>query len=89
MREQFVAAPCVARGALVVALVVALGACAVGPNYVKPTPAIDAGFISAGAASVNAQAPGADIANFWRGFYKHRHKPMPMQHSSSIPQQGN
>ena len=68
MREQFIAAARVVRGALVAALVVALGACAVGPNYVKPTPAIDAGFISAGAASVNAQAPGADIANFWRGF---------------------
>jgi multidrug efflux system outer membrane protein len=42
--------------------------CAVGPNYSTPAVPVDAGFVNAGAPAVNAQAPAADIATFWRGF---------------------
>lgn len=45
-----------------------LAGCAVGPDYKAQAPAVDAGFVSAGASGVNAQAPGTDIATFWRGF---------------------
>ena len=68
MREHFAPAARATRAALVAALAAALGACAVGPDYIKPAPAIDAAFLSAGAGSVNAQPPAADIATFWRGF---------------------
>jgi len=47
---------------------VALTACAVGPDYRTPSLALDAGYLNAGASSVNAAAPGAEIATFWRGF---------------------
>jgi len=50
------------------ALMLALGGCAVGPAYTPPTSTLDAGFVNAGATGTNAQAPGADIARFWRGF---------------------
>ncbi|CAN5248496.1 TolC family protein [soil metagenome] len=61
-----------ARGAVsavvsAAALLLAAG-CAVGPNYKVASPAIDAGFVNAGSASVNAQPPVADIATFWKGF---------------------
>jgi multidrug efflux system outer membrane protein len=45
-----------------------LAGCAVGPDYKQPTVAIDPAFINAGASTTNAQAPGTDIASFWRGF---------------------
>ena len=45
-----------------------LSACAVGPDYQKTPPAVDAGFINAGAAQVNAAPVGTEIAVFWRGF---------------------
>ena len=47
---------------------VALAACAVGPDYHAPSVALEPAYLNAGAASVNATAPGADIATFWRGF---------------------
>jgi len=47
---------------------VGLTACAVGPDYRTPLVALDAGYLNAGASSVNAAAPGAEIATFWRGF---------------------
>ena len=52
------------------ALLAALGlaACAVGPDYRAPIVPLDAGYLNAGASSVNAAAPGAEIATFWRGF---------------------
>jgi len=46
----------------------ALAACSSGPGYQRPTPAVDAGFIAAGASAVNAEPAAADIASFWRGF---------------------
>ena len=46
----------------------ALAACAVGPDYRAPTVPLDAGYLNVGASSVNAAAPGAEIATFWRGF---------------------
>jgi outer membrane protein, multidrug efflux system len=52
--------------ALLSALV--LAGCAVGPDYKAQAPAVDTAFIGAGASGVNAQAPGSDIATFWRGF---------------------
>ncbi|WP_439607245.1 efflux transporter outer membrane subunit [Hydrogenophaga sp.] len=46
-----------------------LAACAaVGPDHQRPAPALDAGFINAGASATNAQPVGGDIAAFWRGF---------------------
>jgi outer membrane protein, multidrug efflux system len=48
------------------ALLLGLAGCAVGPNYQAPAVALDAAFLNANPA--NAQAPGADIATFWRGF---------------------
>ena len=53
-------------GALLIT--VALAGCAGSSSYRSPTPPIDAAFVNAGATSSNAQAPGADIASFWRGF---------------------
>jgi len=53
---------------LAAAALLALAGCAVGPNYQPPAVAIDQAFINAGTASTNAQAPGSDIARFWRGF---------------------
>jgi multidrug efflux system outer membrane protein len=47
-------------------LLAALAGCAVGPNYQAPAVPLDASFVGAGTS--NAQAPGADIAVFWRGF---------------------
>ena len=46
----------------------ALAACSTGPGYQPPVPAVDTGFIAAGASGVNAQAVATDIATFWRGF---------------------
>lgn len=57
-----------AAAAAVAAAMALLAGCAVGPDYTAKPPAIDAGFVNAGAAATNAQAPGADIASFWRGF---------------------
>lgn len=51
---------------LVAAMVVA--GCAVGPDYRVPSVSLDAGFVSAGSPSVNAQTPAADIARFWNAF---------------------
>lgn len=48
--------------------VLALGACAVGPDYRRPETALDAGFVNAGASATRSEAPAADIARFWRGF---------------------
>jgi multidrug efflux system outer membrane protein len=45
-----------------------LAACAVGPDYRAPAVTPGAAYLNAGAASVNAAAPGADITRFWRGF---------------------
>ena len=58
------------RAAIVAAAAAAtaLAACAVGPNYRTPAVALDAGYIGAGATSINAAEPGADIARFWRAF---------------------
>jgi outer membrane protein, multidrug efflux system len=50
------------------ALLLVLAGCAVGPNYHAPVLALDTGFVNAGASTSNANAPGADIASFWRGF---------------------
>jgi len=54
-----------ARLALALAAALLAGACAVGPDYREPTPALDASFVNAPAA-VNPAS--ADIAAFWRGF---------------------
>ncbi len=52
-----------------IALAVLLAGCAaVGPDHQTPAVALDERFINAGASGVNAQAPGEDIARFWRGF---------------------
>ena len=59
--------PLAARLACLLAPVLIAG-CAVGPNYQPAAVPLDAGFIGAGASAVNATAPGADIARFWRGF---------------------
>ena len=56
------------RGAIAAAALAALAGCAVGPDYRAPALTIDAGYVNAGSASVNAQTPSADIATFWRGF---------------------
>jgi multidrug efflux system outer membrane protein len=50
------------------ALLLAVSACVVGPDYKRPAVTLDAGFVAAGASSVNAQPAPADIARFWRGF---------------------
>ncbi len=51
------------------AVVFALTGCtAVGPDYQRPTVALDAAFIGAGASALNAGATTPDIASFWRGF---------------------
>ncbi len=60
MRKHLVLSP--------LALAALLSACAVGPDYQKTPPAVDAGFINAGAPQVNAAPIVADIAVFWRGF---------------------
>jgi outer membrane protein, multidrug efflux system len=52
--------------ALIAAL--SLGACTIGPDYKRPTSALDVGFVAPGAKLVNAEPAGADIASFWRGF---------------------
>lgn len=48
------------------------GCAAVGPDHQTPAVALDERFINAGATSAtmgsNTQAPGDDIARFWRGF---------------------
>jgi NodT family efflux transporter outer membrane factor (OMF) lipoprotein len=44
------------------------GCAAVGPDHQTPAIALDERFINAGASGVNTQAPGEDIARFWRGF---------------------
>ncbi|HZH08578.1 MAG TPA: efflux transporter outer membrane subunit [Lautropia sp.] len=49
-------------------LLIALAACAVGPNYRAPSSSLDAAYLNASAASSDVTAPGADIARFWRGF---------------------
>jgi len=46
----------------------ALAACAVGPDYHAPSVALEPAYLNAGASSVNAAAPGANIETFWRGF---------------------
>jgi multidrug efflux system outer membrane protein len=56
------------RSALAVAVALVLAGCAVGPNYQAPAIAVDAGFVAAGTTRVDAGAPGAEIARFWRGF---------------------
>ena len=56
------------RSAIAAAVLSALAGCAVGPDYRAPALAVDAGFVNAGSASVNAQTPSTDIATFWRGF---------------------
>ncbi|MEO6898141.1 MAG: efflux transporter outer membrane subunit [Caldimonas sp.] len=53
---------------LMLAVAGVLTACAVGPDYRTPSVAVDGGFVSAGAATVNAAAPGEDIVHFWRAF---------------------
>ncbi|HSC65510.1 MAG TPA: efflux transporter outer membrane subunit [Caldimonas sp.] len=53
---------------LLVFTAVALAACAVGPDYRAPSVTLDPTYLNAGASSVNAAAPGAEIATFWRGF---------------------
>jgi multidrug efflux system outer membrane protein len=63
-----VAGPRVPLLGVLSALVLA-GCAAVGPDYERPQPALDAqGFVNAGAAGVNRAEPSADIAVFWRGF---------------------
>src|SRR5690606_1307938 len=44
------------------------GCAAVGPDHQTPTVSLDERFINAGASGSNTQAPGEDIARFWRGF---------------------
>ncbi len=51
-----------------IAVVAALAGCAVGPDYKRPVPELDSGFISAGSIVVNAGPAAADIATFWREF---------------------
>lgn len=53
---------------LAVAAAAALSACAVGPDHQRPAATLDAGFVVAGAAAVDARPVAADIASFWRGF---------------------
>ena len=55
--------------AMAIAGMLAIGGCQVGPDYRRPNIAIDAAFINAGSPSVDANAPTADITNFWRGFH--------------------
>lgn len=45
-----------------------LAACAVGPDYKTPATPVDTAFVNAGASATNTEAPGSDIASFWRGF---------------------
>ncbi len=53
---------------LVLAASVLAGCAVVGPNYQRPAPALDAGFVNAGTGSTNSQPVAPDIAQFWRGF---------------------
>src|SRR3954465_4149572 len=53
---------------IVVLTAVGLAACAVGPDYRAPSVTLDPAYLNAGAASVNAAAPSAEIATFWRAF---------------------
>lgn len=53
---------------LAAATLLVISGCAVGPDYHAPTIETDAAFVSAGASAVDARAPGADLATFWRGF---------------------
>jgi multidrug efflux system outer membrane protein len=56
-------------GLTTVALAALLAGCAaVGPDHQTPSVALDERFINAGGAASNSQAPGDDIARFWRGF---------------------
>lgn len=57
-----------ARTAVATASLLAVAGCTVGPDYRPPPLVLDPGFVSAGAASVNAQAPADDIAVFWNAF---------------------
>lgn len=56
------------RLALAAATALLAAGCAVGPDYQRQAPPLDAGFLNAGAASTNAAPVGEDIARFWRGF---------------------
>lgn len=50
-------------------LALALGGCALGPDYKRPAAPLEGGFISAGATAVVDTAPvAADLASFWRQF---------------------
>jgi multidrug efflux system outer membrane protein len=51
-----------------IGVLLALGACAVGPTYTAPPSTLDPAFVNAGATATRSDAPGADIASFWRGF---------------------
>ena len=55
-----------ARLGLPLAAALLAGACAVGPDYREPKPALDASFVNAPAVASNPAS--ADIAAFWRGF---------------------
>jgi NodT family efflux transporter outer membrane factor (OMF) lipoprotein len=50
-----------------VALVLALAACTVGPDFVRPTPSAPEHFVQAGTGFTEASMPAPD-AEFWRGF---------------------
>ena len=55
-------------GLLAATLAATLSGCALGPDYQRPAPTLDAGFVAAGSAAVNGAAVAPDIASFWRGF---------------------
>ena len=57
-----------ARRSIGMAAALLAAGCAVGPDYRAPSLTLDAGFVNAGSASVNAQAPASDIAVFWNAF---------------------
>jgi outer membrane protein, multidrug efflux system len=52
---------------IVLAVLAAAGCTTVGPNYQRPTPALDTAFVGAGS-NLNAQPIAGDIAHFWRAF---------------------
>ncbi len=58
----------IASTAMLAGIALVLSACAVGPDYRAPGIALPSGYLHAGAGAVDATAPGADIAHFWRGF---------------------
>ena len=53
---------------LAATLVATLTGCALGPDYQRPAATLDAGFVGAGSAAVNAAPVAPDITSFWRGF---------------------